>query len=51
MVFKDKQVEESVTAFGTNTAYFGALLSKLRVSEKEIRSCLYFLMYYLFFNL
>lgn len=49
MVFKDKQVEETVIAFGTNTAYFSALLSKLCVFEKEIKSCLYFLMYYYFF--
>lgn len=49
MVFKDKQVEGSVTAFGTNAAYFNALLSKLCVFETEVKSCLYFFMHYCYF--
>lgn len=42
MVFKDKQVEGCVAVFGTNIAYFSDLLSKLCVSEKEIKSYLHF---------
>lgn len=45
MVFKDEQVEGCVAVLGTDIAYFSALLSKLCVFEKEIKSYLHFFIF------